>query len=85
MTTSPRSHAQELTTCIRILDDWSVDVDKLREAESRLGENEDHLRNLEAEQSVDAGIDPPLAAVHREGPLPDQGNDHLHDEPGRSG
>lgn len=51
MTTSPRSHAQELTTCIRILDDWSVDVDKLREAESRLGEHEDHLRNLEAEQS----------------------------------
>ena len=24
-------------------------------------------------------------AVHREGPLPDQGNHHLHDEPGRSG
>lgn len=42
---------QELTTCIRILDDWSVDVEKLREAESRLGEHEDHLRNLEAEQS----------------------------------
>ncbi|GAA5976032.1 hypothetical protein JCM10908_005363 [Rhodotorula pacifica] len=44
-------YCQELATCIRILDDWSVDVDKLREAESRLGEHEDHLRNLEAEQS----------------------------------
>lgn len=42
---------QELTTCIRILDDWAVDVEKLREAGSRLGEHEDHLRNLEAEQS----------------------------------
>lgn len=42
---------QELNSCIRILDDWSVDVDKLREAELRLGEHEDNLRNLEAEQS----------------------------------
>ncbi|POY72648.1 hypothetical protein BMF94_4476 [Rhodotorula taiwanensis] len=44
-------YSQELNSCIRILDDWSVDVDKLRDAELRLGEHEDHLRNLEAEQS----------------------------------
>lgn len=42
--------AQELHACIRILDDWQTDVDKLREAELRLGEHTDHLRALEAEQ-----------------------------------
>ncbi|GAA6002338.1 uncharacterized protein JCM10292_006609 [Rhodotorula paludigena] len=40
----------ELHACIRLLDDWQNDVHKLREAELRLGEHQDHLRALEAEQ-----------------------------------
>ncbi|BGP38711.1 kinetochore-associated Ndc80 complex subunit nuf2 [Rhodotorula kratochvilovae] len=43
-------YSLELHTCIRLLDDWQTDVDKLREAELRLGEHTDHLRALEAEQ-----------------------------------
>ncbi|GAA5835853.1 hypothetical protein JCM9279_002119 [Rhodotorula babjevae] len=43
-------YSLELHACIRILDDWQTDVDKLREAELRLGEHTDHLRALEAEQ-----------------------------------
>ena len=37
------------------------------------------------DENFKAVADEASEAVHREGPLPDQGNHHLHDEPGRSG
>ncbi|CEQ41473.1 SPOSA6832_03186, partial [Sporobolomyces salmonicolor] len=42
---------QELQSCIRILDDWKADVDKLREAKLRLDEHSDDHRALQGQLS----------------------------------
>ncbi|GEM09464.1 hypothetical protein Rt10032_c08g3481 [Rhodotorula toruloides] len=42
-------YSQELTSCVRLLEDWQNDVDRLRELESRLQQHQDDLQQLEAE------------------------------------
>ncbi|GAA5858459.1 hypothetical protein JCM1840_001216 [Sporobolomyces johnsonii] len=44
-------YAIELQSCIRILDDWKADVDKLREAKLRLDEHSDDHRALQGQLS----------------------------------
>ncbi|GAA6034354.1 hypothetical protein JCM8097_002684 [Rhodosporidiobolus ruineniae] len=42
-------YGQELQSCIRILDDWQADADKLREAEQLLNDHVDHHNMLQGE------------------------------------
>lgn len=49
--TRPAHDLQELASCVRLLEDWQNDVDRLREMESKLQQHQDDLQQLEAEQS----------------------------------